>query len=51
MFSFHNPRVECAIGRVTETALWDEIKQAKEAMEQRLKMVSIQQMLDQLELK
>ncbi len=49
LFGFHNPKIECEVGRIIENTLREELKQAQEAMEQRLQLVTIQQLLDQPE--
>ncbi|SDZ39214.1 DNA-binding transcriptional regulator, IscR family [Evansella caseinilytica] len=47
LFGFHKPQIACEIGKTIETTLREELRQAQEAMEQRLKIVTIQQILDQ----
>lgn len=45
LFHFHNPVIECPVGRVIDTSLRAELKEAQAAMEHRLSQVTIQQLL------
>lgn len=49
LFHFHNPITECEVGRVIDTSLRAELKEAQAAMELRLNQVTIQQLLNQPE--
>lgn len=49
LFHFHNPVIECPVGKAIDTTLRAELKEAQAAMEHRLKQVTIQQLLNQPE--